>query len=156
MFGLLRSRKGFQWSRKTYFILLVGGIATATAEAFAVPEKLCSSFGSYPNPLRITEDDRASFHPVIKFPTIKAESSSGEKVEVPDVTVRDLTLPTDLVYIVTEGQQNQRRNEAKSQGSSPKQKEGVPDYNIGRYDEDRRCVGAGYCWDDILVWLLGR
>jgi murein DD-endopeptidase MepM/ murein hydrolase activator NlpD len=33
-----------------------------------IPEELLGSFGSYPNLLQVTDDDRQSFHPVLKFP----------------------------------------------------------------------------------------
>lgn len=112
----------------------------ASGEAFVVPEKQCSQFGAYPNPLGVTEEDRASFHPVIKFPTIRTDGSSGERVEVPDVRVVDLTKPTGLVFIVTEEDQAKRRKEVEAQGASRKRgvPNGIPDFNVGRYDEDRK------------------
>jgi peptidoglycan LD-endopeptidase LytH len=49
-----------------------------------------SPFGSYPNPLQLTEQDRATFHPVIKYPqaimkrysTSSSRSSSEEETSV--------------------------------------------------------------------------
>ena len=132
----LASRKGLNFGLAAIvnLRLLISGMAKAEG---IVPKQLCSPFGSYPNPLGITEDDRASFHPVVKFPTIEADSSGG-RVQIPDVTIRDNTRPNELVYIVTEEQQRQRREEVKLQGSATRHNSGSPDFNVGRYDEDRR------------------
>ena len=35
---------------------------------FKIPTSTLSSFGSYPNPLQISDEDRAGFHPVMYFP----------------------------------------------------------------------------------------
>jgi peptidoglycan LD-endopeptidase LytH len=35
---------------------------------FRIPTSTLSAFGSYPNPLHISESDRASFHPIMYFP----------------------------------------------------------------------------------------
>jgi murein DD-endopeptidase MepM/ murein hydrolase activator NlpD len=131
------SRRGLQSGLRAYVNLRMLLFSMAVENPSTVPDELCSSFGSYPNPLKITDADRASFHPVVKFPTIQAENASGEPIQVPDLRVVDLTKPTNLVYIVTEDQRAQRRKEAES-GAVPTSKPGVPDYNVGRYDEDRR------------------
>lgn len=112
----------------------------AKGAAFVVPEEQCSPFGAYPNVLGVTQEDRASFHPVIKFPTIWTDSSSGERMQVPDIRVVDLTKPTELVFIVTEEDRAKRRKEVEAQSTGGKRgvPDGIPDFNVGRYDEDRR------------------
>ena len=44
---------------------------------YSIPEETCSPFGAYPNPLRLTDQDRARFHPVIVYPPSSSSSSSS-------------------------------------------------------------------------------
>lgn len=138
MVVLVVRRYGCQWLLSWCF-LFGFLLSEAKAEAFVVPESCCSAFGTYPNPLGVTQEDRDSFHPVVKFPVIWTEDSSGSRIQIPNVTVRDLTRPSSLVFIVTKEQQKQRRIEVESQQKSPQKPDNeAPDYNIGRYDEDRK------------------
>lgn len=46
--------------------------------SYFIPEQYCSPFGSYPNPLGITDQDRKEFCPVVKFPS-KVDESTGKQ-----------------------------------------------------------------------------
>jgi Peptidase family M23 len=102
-------------------------VASDRNTSFVVPESLCSPFGAYPNPLGITNQDRASFHPVIKFPWVWSQQqgdtsisttrnpekhrdrSFPSKKRVVNAMVADLTKPTGLIYLATEEERTQRR-----------------------------------------------
>ena len=116
--------------------------------SLSIPEQLCSPYGAYPNPLGITDEDRASFHPVVKFPTIWSDNSqAGSRVKVANVVVADNTRPSEIPQMATEEERNQRQQATKN---IPKwfqrflsrlpffnsSKKSVL-YGIGRYDENR-------------------
>ena len=105
-----------------------------------IPAETCSSFGSYPDPFGLTDEDRAAFHPVVKFPVTP--------------TVFDFTKPSPTtVGIATEEQQ-----QAVAAGRRPE--EFLPpdvwervqavhsSYNIGRYDEPRAGLYESDLFDD--------
>jgi murein DD-endopeptidase MepM/ murein hydrolase activator NlpD len=101
----------------------------SNASLFGGPEHPCSPFGAYPNPLGITDHDRASFHPVIKFPWIWSEQegeiftqgihhekqgdrpvvSKKKRVRAVSARIADLTKPNGLVYLATDEERVQRR-----------------------------------------------
>ena len=128
----------------------------------SVPENLCSPYGAYPNPLGITDEDRASFHPVIKFPMIWSDTTStdggGGRAKIPDVAVADHTRPSERPQMATDEERKQRREQIQSVSKWLRrllsrvqalpllnkllsgQTQSVTDevsYGIGRYDENR-------------------
>ena len=71
----------------------ITGQAITHQTSDVVPEMLCSPYGTYPNLLGISDADRASFSPVIKFPTIWSETYDGGRERVLDITVEDHSPP---------------------------------------------------------------
>ena len=117
----------------------------------SVPEQLCSPYGAYPNPLDITDEDRLSFHPVVKFPTIWSDDGQDGRYKVANVVVADHTRPSEKPQMATEDERELRRRAVKYipmwiQHLSSRMKNAVlywkgsklsPPYSIGRYDENR-------------------
>lgn len=93
-----------------------GATAAATTE---IPDELCSPYGSYPNPLGVTDEDRAQFHPVVKYPLIWQEINTSEntirhRILIPNVAIRDHTRPSEKTQLATEEERIQRQEEIKS------------------------------------------
>lgn len=114
--------------------------------SLSVPEQLCSPYGAYPNPLGITDEDRASFHPVVRFPTVWSDNN-GVRVKVANVIVADNTRPsTETPQMATEEERTQRQQAKKlipkwcqrffSRLPVSRRKTSVS-HGIGRYDENR-------------------
>lgn len=112
-------------------LLQTSQASTMQDNSIIVPEILCSSYGAYPNPLGITDEDRASFHPVIKFPTIWSDSDSSggdgsksknknkknnscNRIRIADLTVEDNTRPSGRTQMATEEERTQRTKELQS------------------------------------------
>jgi murein DD-endopeptidase MepM/ murein hydrolase activator NlpD len=123
--------------------------SVGTDDSFDIPEHFCSSFGAYPNPLHLTEEDRKSFHPVVKFPMVwsdrpdlsgETEAKSSQKVRIPNVVVNDHSVPTDKIHLAREEQREERSRQLKNKNWFQKKMEDIRRervYSIGRYDEDR-------------------
>lgn len=90
----------------------------------SIPPPL-SPFGSYPNPLDLTEEDCASFHAAVQFP-LKNRGNSEQKL--PDYEILDLTQPSLTRQLATE--------EERIAQTSQDRPSTFP-FAIGRYDEDR-------------------
>jgi len=105
-----------------------------------IPPETCSPFGSYPNPFRLTVEDRDTFHPVVKFPVTP--------------TVFDFTKPnSDTVGMATHEQRQAAAAGGRLEDILP------PDlcqrvqaisssYAIGRYDEPRAGLYESDLFDD--------
>ncbi|CAB9496365.1 peptidase' [Seminavis robusta] len=148
------------------------------SSSWVVPEALCSSFGSYPNPLGITEEDRQSFHPVVKYPTIWVhnetalaeadvnDSTISTKKRVPHVRISDYTKPTDKVHLASEEQILQKRKElakipswflnlrclvpsARLFVAKFRKEHGIRHFSVGRYDEDRVGMYISDMFEDL-------
>jgi len=121
-------------------------VSTTDASLLSTELPLLSPFGSYPNPLRLTDQDRQLFHPVVEFPTIQQD-----EVQIPNVRILDFTKPWEQAQLATEDdrikcrqllEQRQRKQEEEGDSyyrdclsaSSFVQERG---FGIGRYDEDR-------------------
>lgn len=88
-----------------------------------------SAFGSYPNPLDLTDEDRALFHPVVMFP-------SGNR----GYEILDLTIPSSTRQLATEEERIAR--------TSQDRPEALP-FAVGRYDEDRVGLYNSDLFDDL-------
>ena len=84
------------------------------------PPPLLSPFGSYPNPLQLTDADRSTFHPVVQFPT--------------PPRVLDLTVPGTHRQLATE---EERQVSQAGQVVAARPAILPHPYTIGRYDENR-------------------
>lgn len=84
-----------------------------------------SSFGSYPNPLELTDEDRAFFHPVVIFPS---ENTENSEQTTPLHEILDLTHPSSTRQLATEEERIARTSNDRPH---------APPFAIGRYDEDR-------------------
>ena len=104
-----------------------------TIDGLEIPPPL-SPFGCYPNPLHITDADRATFHPVVKFPTATPH-------------VFDFTTPTSgtTLQLATEEERHASR-EGQTVAARPIIHH---PYAIGRYDENRQGLYESALFDDI-------
>lgn len=123
-----------------------------------VPKEMLQPFGSYPNTLKITEEMRSKFHPVIKIPPrenlCEDESThalpSGKLSAVYDYIVKDFTGNVDNSMIV-EGKilphllptRDEAIEHAKAFPNNSTKR-----YDVGRYDEDRRGMYTSALFDD--------
>ena len=51
--------------------------ASLVLDGYEIPAQTLAKFGDYPNPLQLTDADRAKFHPVVDFPTIRQENGTS-------------------------------------------------------------------------------
>ena len=54
----------------------------------SIPQSFDAPFGTYPNLLEVTQDERESFSPVVFFPTVK---SSSNKAKINNIAIKDHT-----------------------------------------------------------------
>lgn len=110
----------------------------SSSAAADIPAETCAPFGAYPNPLQLTEADRATFHPVVRFP-------------VPP-TVLDFTEPHRPFPGMATEEQRQAVAEGKRLADvlPSDQWERVRDlgYTLGRYDEPRVNLYESAHFDD--------
>jgi murein DD-endopeptidase MepM/ murein hydrolase activator NlpD len=106
-----------------------------------IPSETLSSFGSYPNPLNLTDSDRARFHPVISFPTIHTQDGTV----VPNIQILDFTSASAHRQLATPQEQHLRWEG----GSSPLNQLVRRDYAVGRYDENRVGLYESALFDDL-------
>lgn len=99
------------------------------------PTGMLGRFGSYPNLLNITDEERDSFHPVVKFPKIwmddKDEGGNNNRKQVSSYQILDLTTIKGADQLASVVEREERRAGKKG---LPQQIKG---YAIGRYDENR-------------------
>lgn len=96
-----------------------------------------SSFGSYPNPLDVTDEDRSTFHPVVQFPSNEQCNSEQEAAQY---EILDLTKPITTRQLATEAELRSRICKDRPQ---------APPFSIGRYDEDRIGLYSSDLFDDL-------
>lgn len=120
---------------------------------YSIPP-LLSPFGDYPNPLHITDNDRASFHQVVKIPT--KESSDGRLL--PDFFVQDLTSPKPTRQLATDDERlAMKRGLGRPTGPDIPSRLGrsFKGPAIGRYDENRRGMYESVLFDDTTNTIDG-
>lgn len=151
MVGIISSPRTplFRRYRRLFAAVCVynGAAALETnGQTYEIPEAFCSPFGTYPNPLGLTESDRKSFHPVVKFPMIWQETPDGSKVRVPNVFVYDFSGPADPnkpAQLATEEMRMGRRKELETMNwfrrllDKRRIKKRNSQHSVGRYDENR-------------------
>jgi murein DD-endopeptidase MepM/ murein hydrolase activator NlpD len=129
------------------FLILVW---TAQGSHHPIPEETCSKFGSYPNSVNITTEERAAFHPVVIFPNrsinvIDNTATSGlasakarAKARKRNAWFRKLPkrFVAKMVEIITFGT------------IRPWENTHSPEWGIGRYDEDRANMYKSAVFDD--------
>ena len=99
---------------------------------YAIPAQQLQNMEVYPNPLRITEEMRKEFHPVVVFDTNKPDP-----YKVMDLTNRQ---PDDRPSLIPPDQWTRLMKERK------KSKITIP-FTVGRYDEDRRNMYSSDLFD---------
>ena len=104
----------------------------------SVPESLCSAFGTYPNPLQLTQTDRDEFSAVVQFP----RNENGKlQYRVLDHTKPWEDNPTQLL---SDEEHRIARERALSTMTDADTAQPLPQeredwfFGVGRYDEDRR------------------
>jgi hypothetical protein len=113
---------------------------------------MLGNFGSYPNLLNITEEERNSFHPVVKFPKIWMETEEGGeriKKQVLNYQVLDLTSMSGADQLASEEERMERRAGKKS---PPQELKG---FAVGRYDENRAKLYSSALFDDTSNTIDG-
>lgn len=108
---------------------------------------MLGNFGSYPNLLNFTEEERNSFHPVVKFPKIWMDMGTEEggektKKQVSNYQVLDLTSMSGADQLASEEEREERRAGKKS---PPQELKG---FAVGRYDENRAKLYSSALFDD--------
>jgi murein DD-endopeptidase MepM/ murein hydrolase activator NlpD len=139
---------------------------------YSIPTETCAPFGSYPNPLGLTDEDRAQFHPVVLYPNHNNNNHSNnnklhqqpEKKDDDDsmvvgivgknhlgISILDHTRPSGKVELATQQQ--------RELAASGKQLDNVRacwhDYGIGRYDENRVHMYRSELFDDTTNAIDG-
>ena len=126
-------------------VVRIGGEASIVEESLGgqglvpIPEEFLGSFGDYPNLLKLTDEDRQSFHPVLKFPR-------GIKVPVVDYREAKGLASTEQVKRAKQQEKQWWRRgvwrtlERTARGVL--QGKNTNSYSIGRYDENRIAM---YC-----------
>lgn len=119
-------------------------------DGYSIPQETLSAWTEYPNPLNITDTDRKSFHPVVKFPQVwmdvDDDSNSNKKAKkrqkVDNYRILDHTISSAAVQLATE-EERQVNKKNKSRPVAP-----PTDYAIGRYDENRVNLYKSDLFDD--------
>jgi peptidoglycan LD-endopeptidase LytH len=135
----------------------------------ATPPPL-SPFGDYPNPLHITDSDRRSFHPVVKFPEIwidedevlevssSSDSTKTSRRRAANYKVQDFSVPTGTQrHLATEEERRvSRAEEAVTYPENPRTAEASRNfYYVGRYDENRVGLYESDLFDDTTNAIDG-
>lgn len=119
----------------------------------SVPSEMLSPFGSYPNLLNISDEERVSFHPVVKFPKVWMDTheEGGEKSrkQVPNYQILDLSTMKGADQIASEAEREERRSRKKS---TPQERKG---FAVGRYDENRMNLYSSDLFDDTSNSISG-
>jgi peptidoglycan LD-endopeptidase LytH len=114
-----------------------------------IPPDFLSPLHMYPNVLNITDNDRRKFHPVVKFPLVWSDLTTGKLQLVPNYQILDLQMASGVEELASEYE----RQESRTGRTKPKQhKEG---FKIGRYDENRIHLYASDMFDDTSHQIDG-
>ena len=118
-----------------------------------VPNDMLSHFGSYPNLLNISEQERVSFHPVVKFPMVwmDTQDEGGEKSrkQVPNYQILDLSTMKGADQIASEAEREERRSRKRKY---PQERKG---FAVGRFDENRVNLYSSALFDDTSNTISG-
>jgi peptidoglycan LD-endopeptidase LytH len=125
------------WTSLT--VARIAAVAAAAAEAslggqghVPIPEDFLGSFGAYPNLVRVTDEDRQTFHPVLKFP---------RDITVPVVDYRQAKGLASMEQVKQAKQRQRwwRRLWRTVERTTSRIILRIPtnSYGIGRYDENR-------------------
>ena len=106
------------------------------------PPGFLSPLDLYPNILNITDDDRRKFHPVVKFPHVWSEGSSGILKRIPNYQVLDLQTTSAVDELASD---EERRDARMKRTAQPQRHKG---FHVGRYDENRVNLYASDMFDD--------
>lgn len=122
-------------------------------EDYVVPKEFLSPYGSYPNPLHMTEEYRSKLHPVIMFPNTteliindfrykmdgltteierRRHQRTRKRRQVWKFLQKHITQFRQLLLLVVRSKKN-----VKKDGNSDYDGSFLPIYDIGRYDENR-------------------
>jgi len=122
---------------------------TTIVDGYNIPQETLSAWTEYPNPLNITDNDRAKFRPVVKFPQVWMDipqedgSNKMKREKVDNYKIVDHTASFASVELATE-QERQLHKKDKSQ-----RRVALPThYAIGRYDENRVNLYKSDLFDD--------
>lgn len=142
-------------------------------DGYVIPQETLSAWTEYPNPLNITNEDRANFHPVVKFPKVWMEvdvdatnenadgdrgtsnnndetSSSNKKKQkrqkVDNYKILDHTTSSATAQLATEEERQLRKTNSKSERRVAPP--AADDYSVGRYDENRAGLYKSELFDD--------
>jgi peptidoglycan LD-endopeptidase LytH len=107
---------------------------TVAGRSYAIPTDQLQAFGSYPNPLDLTDEDRRSFSPVIK-PPLSCEATAS--IESPTWRVADWTIPHESTELATLEEIQEARQVKQETGSVERFMRQMTQYSVGRYDENR-------------------
>jgi hypothetical protein len=149
-FGSTLVHLGVVWAVCAGLILLARAHATNNnpssafliVDGFRIPQETCSAWTEYPNPLNITNADRESFSPVVKFPNIWIEVNDT-KQKVDHYRILDLTLSSASAQLASPQEQEEAANNKRQRRVEP-----LKDYAIGRYDENRVNLYKSELFDD--------
>ena len=111
-------------------------------DGHSIPIDCLSPLHLYPNPLNITEQDRRKFHPVVKFPHVWSEGSSGKLQRVPNYQILDLQTASAVDELASE----EERQAARLERRKPSEQR-LKGYCVGRYDENRVNLYASDMFD---------
>jgi hypothetical protein len=101
---------------------------------------LCSPFGSYPNKLNITEEERQNFYPVVVYPP-------NCTIVVHDNTNAQGLATEDDILLAKKRNIWWKRLLRKFNPSSRRKAK----WSIGRYDEDRRTMYTSAVFDESII-----
>lgn len=139
-------------------------LQTPSSSSYNIPPETLSAFGSYPNPLDITDADRARFHPVVIFPrsatplpVIDFTAPRPNAVELATEEQRQASAvavandPNNGYYASLDFLPQSVRDRLLIRGNANRKNDGDGDgdeYFIGRYDENRVGLYVSEMFDD--------
>lgn len=126
---------------------------TILVDGYVIPQETLSSWTEYPNPLNITDEDRANFHPVVKFPQVWMDIPTGSDEEhdkrktkrqkVDNYSILDHTKSSATTQLATEEERQLYKKNKLSRRQEPQ-----THYSVGRYDENRINLYQSDLFDD--------
>lgn len=137
-------------ARPVLYLYLVGVIGSIVVTCWGAPHHHHTSYpkdclaplDQYPNRLPLTDEDRANFHPVVKFPLIWMDNGEVKR-RVPNYRILDLQTSSGMDELVTEEERLEYRN-----GKRRERKNNHEGFAVGRYDENRVNLYASDMFDD--------
>ena len=149
-FGSTLVHLGVIWAVCAGLALLARAHTTTTTnnsaflivDGFRIPKETLSGWTEYPNPLNITNADRETFVPVVKFPKIWIEVN-GTKQKADSYRILDLTDVSASAQLASPDE----RKLAKKKGAR-RRVEPLKDYAVGRFDENRVHLYKSDLFDD--------